>query len=342
MGYGPKADVWSIGVTVFKMLCSVAPFGGPSGASVKACYDAINNYNGVLDFSAAGWAGRSARSRSFCQSLLRRNPEDRPSAAEALRQPWLEEHKPEYGRLTKELVRSLEGYASSSRMVKLCLILVAARLDAQSLKDIRNAFIGIDAEGSGSVRQDKLEDALDDLVTAPCCNDLRGVDVEEIFQGCDMYDNGNLSYTEFVAACLYGKLRTKRGRELVSYAFRALDTDADGWVSISQLQRFFQQVDMPRSELLPRDGFNECSFYECIVAQCGGGFAYTPFGLGRVDVGEEDDDEGLRTHPAVPWALCGRGRLTGTVDPSVDDADEDWDNASSMTGENDEIPEASP
>jgi serine/threonine protein kinase len=77
-GFDQKVDVWAFGVTLYRLLCGSFPF------SVRA---------GPIDwtpkFHEDPWTTISLRCKIFVESLLKRLPDKRLSAVDALRDHWL-------------------------------------------------------------------------------------------------------------------------------------------------------------------------------------------------------------------------------------------------------------
>ncbi|KAF2150166.1 kinase-like protein [Myriangium duriaei CBS 260.36] len=82
--YSDSVDIWSCGVILFEMLTGERPF--PTHAKLKAYCD------GRYPFpdSSLELSGITAQGANLVRSLLRAQPVDRPSAVEALQDPWLE------------------------------------------------------------------------------------------------------------------------------------------------------------------------------------------------------------------------------------------------------------
>ena len=80
---GIKADIWSLGVIFYVLLCNTFPFGGTS-----TCTDTIiqNIKRGNLSFPPT----ISKSARSLIQSMLQSEPSMRPHAVSLLRHPYLD------------------------------------------------------------------------------------------------------------------------------------------------------------------------------------------------------------------------------------------------------------
>eukprot|EP00238_Polyblepharides_amylifera_P014149 CAMPEP_0196580708 /NCGR_PEP_ID=MMETSP1081-20130531/30201_1 /TAXON_ID=36882 /ORGANISM="Pyramimonas amylifera, Strain CCMP720" /LENGTH=576 /DNA_ID=CAMNT_0041900663 /DNA_START=686 /DNA_END=2416 /DNA_ORIENTATION=+ len=92
--YGPKADLWSVGVMAYQLLCGRLPYktlpgkGGEEAPLTSAdAFAAITL--GALDFKNAQWDKLSPPAKNLVSQLLQTEAEDRPSAREALQHPWL-------------------------------------------------------------------------------------------------------------------------------------------------------------------------------------------------------------------------------------------------------------
>ncbi len=85
--YTKSADLWSVGVIAYILLCGYPPFNGEDN---NAVYDAVRR--GRYSFPSAEWSGTSRESRHFIRCLLQKDPQKRMSAMQALKHPWIVKH----------------------------------------------------------------------------------------------------------------------------------------------------------------------------------------------------------------------------------------------------------
>ena len=74
-----KVDMWSFGISMYVAMSLSLPF--------SSTRQVVNEHE--IRFAPQHWQTFSAAAQNFIRSLLRHTPEDRPSAQEALRDPWL-------------------------------------------------------------------------------------------------------------------------------------------------------------------------------------------------------------------------------------------------------------
>ena len=78
-----KVDLWSLGVSIYFLLCGVDPFHGLGDEAER------KRLTGQIEFPF-GSDVPSREARNFVQGLLQPNARNRLSAAEALRHVWME------------------------------------------------------------------------------------------------------------------------------------------------------------------------------------------------------------------------------------------------------------
>lgn len=82
--YDASCDVWSVGTIAYILLAGYPPFNGEDDSDI---FDRIRE--GTFDFPREVWSSKSSESKDFIKCLLKMNPDNRYSAKEALRHPWI-------------------------------------------------------------------------------------------------------------------------------------------------------------------------------------------------------------------------------------------------------------
>jgi serine/threonine protein kinase/Ca2+-binding EF-hand superfamily protein len=218
-------------------------------------------------------ARQAAMARAFCERLLDRDDERRPTAAEAMADPWIAEAvaaaaeggadaggavaaneaaaAPAVQRAAA--VQALIDFQQASVLKRAAYYAAASEhavtSDAATVKALRATFKDMDTAGSGHISKDELAKALEahEGVAA-------SIDVDALFQALDVSGTGHIEWRWFLAATLAGsedggggaerkgKSRSSRGARSsgapgVVDAFLLLDTDGDGRVSAADVAR---------------------------------------------------------------------------------------------------------
>ncbi|BGP51021.1 Calmodulin-dependent protein kinase cmk2 [Rhodotorula kratochvilovae] len=83
-GHGKPVDLWSIGVVTYTLLCGYIPFRATETQQLlEECKAA------KLEFHDRYWKNISEDAKAFIRALIQPNPEDRPTAEQALKHKWL-------------------------------------------------------------------------------------------------------------------------------------------------------------------------------------------------------------------------------------------------------------
>jgi len=88
-GYGQEADIWSVGVIMFLIICGKLPFDGQTHDDIIR-----NTIQADLKINPNVWGRLSPDCQGLIKSLLHKNPKERISGRAALRHPFILTHNP--------------------------------------------------------------------------------------------------------------------------------------------------------------------------------------------------------------------------------------------------------
>lgn len=162
--YTVQADLWSVGVLAFIMFSGGdKPFDEKTPKQLVAKV-MLGQYEFVPD---SAWAGISDGAKDFVRKLLVVNVEDRMTASEALRHPFIAQCY--VGRARESSVdeefkqRVREGivrYSAMSDFRKLALNVIAKKSSASEIFKLRKVFEEFDTLNTGTITLEEFKDAL--------------------------------------------------------------------------------------------------------------------------------------------------------------------------------------
>lgn len=223
--YAQQSDVWSIGVIMYILLSGSPPF---SGKDTLAVLDSVKRAKPVFDKKE--WKGISQEAKDLLKGLILRDPTLRTTAADALRNPWLQtssEGQEEESALTGGVVKNLKCFASMNKLKKASLNIIATQLTDTAIKELKELFISMDENNDGTLSVSELKEGLARAgVAIP-------QDLAEMMDNIDTDGSGVLDYSEFMAAAL--DKRKYIQEDMCWRAFKTFDVDGGGTIEKGEL-----------------------------------------------------------------------------------------------------------
>ncbi|OVA02010.1 Protein kinase domain [Macleaya cordata] len=153
--YGTEADMWSIGVIAYILLCGSRPFWARTESGI---------FRAVLkadpSFEEAPWPSLSSEARDFVKRLLNKDYRKRLTAAQALSHPWLFNHKDIKVQLDILAYKLVKAYVCSSSLRKSALSALAKTLTVSQLAYFREQFTLLGPNKSGFISGQNFKTAL--------------------------------------------------------------------------------------------------------------------------------------------------------------------------------------
>ncbi|CAD7965794.1 unnamed protein product [Amoebophrya sp. A25] len=212
--FGPKCDVWSLGVVFFQLLAGKLPF----LAKTTKKKDWVAVLSRPPDWSALDHCSHGAT--MLCKAMLTFDEHRRPSAAECLNFLWLRDGSAQKDNaMGDKVMQSLCAYHERSDLEKVVRMQVASQLSANKLPHLNGIFKKYDVDNSGTLTMTELAAALEELgVERSVCR--------KAAEALDVDNSGEVEYTEFVAGCL--NFFDDNLDNMLWQAFQKFDVDNSG------------------------------------------------------------------------------------------------------------------
>ncbi|KAG1667632.1 hypothetical protein FOA52_001688 [Chlamydomonas sp. UWO 241] len=223
--YSKEADIWSCGVMLYILLCGFPPF---SGSNEKAIFR--NVMSQPLDFSQNPWPKISEPAKDCVRRMLQRDPKKRATAQEILQHEWMKENGCASGEpISNEVVTRIRKFSAGNRLKKEAIKLIASSLPTDEINGMREIFLAMDTDKSGSISADEFALALQRKGNAH----LKEEDVKRLVADADIDGDGQIDYEEFLAATINAS-KLQREDNLKA-AFEHFDLDGDGQITHDEL-----------------------------------------------------------------------------------------------------------
>ncbi|CAL9120585.1 unnamed protein product [Musa acuminata var. zebrina] len=153
--YGTEADMWSIGVIAYILLCGSRPFWARTESGI---------FRAVLkaepSFDESPWPSLSSQAKDFVKKLLNKDYRKRMTAAQALCHPWL--RNPEEVKIPLDIIvyKLVKAYICSSSLRKSALRALAKTLTVNQLYYLQEQFSLLGPNKSGLISLQNLKTAL--------------------------------------------------------------------------------------------------------------------------------------------------------------------------------------
>ncbi|XAR69560.1 Non-specific serine/threonine protein kinase [Bertholletia excelsa] len=153
--YGTEADMWSIGVIAYILLCGSRPFWARTESGIfRAVLKADPN------FDEAPWPSLSSDAIDFVKRLLHKDYRKRLTAVQALSHPWLVNCHDVKIPLDMIIYRLVKAYICSSSLRKAALAALAKTLTVPQLTYFREQFTLLGPNKSGFIYMQNFKTAV--------------------------------------------------------------------------------------------------------------------------------------------------------------------------------------
>lgn len=224
--YSIEADMWSIGVITYILLCGSRPFWARTESGI---------FRSVLradpNFEDSPWPAVSAEARDFVKRLLNKDHRKRMTASQALTHPWLRTENP-FVPLDILIFKLVKSYIRTSPLKRAALKALSKALTEEELIYLKAQFNLLEPK-AGFVSLDNFRMALMKQTT----DAMREARVLDIINLLEPLSYKQMDFEEFCAAAIstYQLEALENWEHIASAAFNYFEQEGNRVISVEEL-----------------------------------------------------------------------------------------------------------
>ncbi|XP_060203965.1 CDPK-related kinase 4-like isoform X1 [Lycium barbarum] len=224
--YSIEADMWSIGVITYILLCGSRPFWARTESGI---------FRSVLradpNFEDSPWPSVSAEARDFVKRLLNKDHRKRMTASQALAHPWLRTENP-FVPLDILIFKLVKSYTRTSPLKRAALKALSKALTEEELIYLRAQFSLLEPK-AGCVSLNNFKMALMKQTT----DAMREARVPDILNLLEPLSYKQMDFEEFCAAAIstYQLEALENWEQIASAAFDYFEQEGNRVISVEEL-----------------------------------------------------------------------------------------------------------
>ncbi|KAL8200593.1 hypothetical protein R6Q57_011932 [Mikania cordata] len=191
--YSTEADVWSIGVIAYILLCGSRPFWARTESGI---------FRAVLkahpSFDEVPWPTLSSEAKDFVKRLLNKDPRKRMTAAQALSHPWIRNTNDVKVPFDVSILRQMKNYMRSSALRKAAIRALVKTLATDELIYLKAQFSLLEPSKNGSISIENIKMALLKHATEA----MKESRVHDFLTSLNALQYRRMEFDEFCAAAL--------------------------------------------------------------------------------------------------------------------------------------------
>ncbi|KAF2283690.1 hypothetical protein GH714_013966 [Hevea brasiliensis] len=191
--YGTEADVWSIGVIAYILLCGSRPFWARTESGI---FRAVLKAN--PSFDEVPWPSLSCEAKDFVKRLLNKDQRKRLTAAQALCHPWIRSSTDVKVPSDILIFKVMKAYMRSSSLRKAALRALSKTLTIDELFYLKEQFTLLEPNKNGTIGFENIKAVLMKNAT----DAMRESRVPDFLASLNALQYRRMDFEEFCAAAL--------------------------------------------------------------------------------------------------------------------------------------------
>ena len=236
--YNEKCDIWSMGVTLYLLLCGFPPF---TGKSTDIIFDKIKK--GDYSFNFDEWKKISKNAKDLVKQMLSADFSSRISANDCLQHEWIKQFETEEkveNEVLKSVLSNIKNFNAKEKLQQTTIAYIVHLVQNDKEKEtLHRIFSMIDKNNDGRLTYEELKEGFSRVFG----ESLTDFEFEKILSVIDQDEDGFIGYEEFLRVSMNQKLILSE--ENLKMAFLRFDDNGDGALSVDEIKKVLGAEDGP-------------------------------------------------------------------------------------------------
>ena len=239
--FSPKSDIWSVGIIIYLMLTDKFPFVKTKEYDVFEMIENCKYNTKLLDDCEC-----SDEAKDLVKKILVKDPDKRPTANEVMEHLWIKKHlkKRDSNLINKDTLGTLKEFAKKNALQKEIYYFLAKIHNEKEILNLKQLFNELDTDNSGCLSMVEIRKGFKSLGI-----DINESDLENIWEGLDFHKDGEVNYTEFLAAMMSTYKFTKEENLWIVFNYLKESNSKNDYISIENLINMCNSMNLPINEV---------------------------------------------------------------------------------------------